>query len=420
MDSLLERLAAGHRPNRVETERLLREGHAHVDEICELADARRRAQCGDAVGYVVNRNINFTNVCVKNCKFCAFSRDLRSEEGYLLPQSEILRRVGEAVEFGATEVCVQAGLAPTVDGQLYLDLCQAIHESYPEVHIHAFSPEEVKYGVTRSGLSVREYLQALKQRGLGSLPGTSAEVLVARVRDAISPGRIRGDEWREVIETAHRLEIPTTSTMMFGHVETPADVTEHLFALRELQEETGGFTEFVPLAFIYSESPMYSQSLVPDVRPGPTPDESRLVYAVSRLVLGDVIPNIQASWVKHGLSFATELLSCGANDLGGTLMNESISTSAGAGHGQRMRPSTLEAAIVGIGRQPYERTTLYERVTRKPGYVHPLEALADDDQRFGSYRGLVQEQDYRFHWEPRRRSERGAHARAARSDESNA
>jgi FO synthase subunit 2 len=403
MHELLENLRAGLQPNRSQTRRLLERGSEYLDEICAIADARRREQAGEAVGYVVNRNINFTNVCVKNCKFCAFSRSLRSEEGYFLPKSEILRRVGEAKDFGATEVCVQAGLAPTVDGRVYFELCEAIHEEFPDIHIHAFSPEEVKYGAKRSGISIESYLGHLKELGLGSLPGTSAEVLVDRVRDEISPGRITGEEWREVVTTAHALGIRTTSTMMFGHVETSADITEHLFALREIQLETGGFTEFVPLAFIHSDSPMYSEELVDGVRPGPTEDESRLVYAVSRIVLGDVIPNVQASWVKHGLPFATELLRCGANDLGGTLMNESISTSAGAAHGQLMRPRVLNDAIQSIGRQPYERTTLYERMEREPDFVHPLDELNDDpNQRFGSYAGLVKEDDYRFSWDPQR------------------
>lgn len=403
IESLLSDLEAGLNPDRSQTRELLTNGHSYLREICAIADDRRKTQAGDRVGYVVNRNINFTNVCVKNCHFCAFSRGLRSEQGYFLPQDEVLRRVEEAVAFGATEVCVQAGLAPSVDGRIYLDLCSAIHEQFPELHIHAFSPEEVKYGVKRSGIPLREYLAELKTLGLGSLPGTSAEVLVPRIRDVISPGRITGEQWTEIVTTAHQLDIPTTSTMMFGHVETAEDIAHHLFALRDIQLQTGGFTEFVPLAFVHSDSPMYAQGLVEDVRPGPTEDESRLVYAVSRLVLGDVIPNIQASWVKHGLKFATELLDCGANDLGGTLMNESISTSAGASHGQLMRPAALEEAVRSIGRKPYQRTTLYGEVERSEGYNHPLDELdPNDTNAFGSYEGLTREEDFRFSWEPQR------------------
>jgi FO synthase subunit 2 len=221
-----------------------------------VADELRTRQAGDVVTYVVNRNINFTNVCIKHCTFCAFSRDHREEEGYLLPLEEVIRRAREAQDLGATEVCIQAGLPPKLDGRFYIDLCRAIHDALPELHVHAFSPEEVLYGVTRSGMSVAEYLSELREAGLGTLPGTSAEILDDDVRDVISRGRISTRQWLEVVTTAHRLGIRTTSTMMYGHVETPAHWVRHMALLRDVQKDTGGFTEFVPLSLIHQEAPM--------------------------------------------------------------------------------------------------------------------------------------------------------------------
>lgn len=386
-------------PDPASTVLLLQARGDALDELVELADSLRREQTGERVGFVVNRNINFTNVCVKNCTFCAFSRDLRSEQGYLLPSDEILRKVAEAQAFGATEVCVQAGLVPQADGAIYIDLCRAIHEAHPSMHIHAFSPEEVLYGVRRSGLDVRTYLRKLKDAGLGSLPGTSAEILVQSVRDTISPGRIRTDQWLDIIMTAHEENIPTTSTIMYGHVETSAQIAKHLMTLRDVQLKTGGFTEFVPLAFVHTESPMYSMNLVDKTRPGATEDETRALYATARVVLGDVLPNIQASWVKHGPEVAADLLRAGANDLGGTLMNESISTTAGAGYGQLMTPSRLAALARRNGRIPFERTTLYEPIRDWPesdsGH-HPLDKADADGHDFGSYDRLVEEENYRY------------------------
>lgn len=235
-----------------------------------VADELRRRVVGDLVTYVVNRNINFTNVCIKRCGFCAFSRDFRQEEGYFLPVNEIIRRAKEARDYGATEVCVQAGLPPQMEGDLYIRLCEAIKEELPDMHVHGFSPEEVLYGSIRSRCSIREYLQGLKDAGVGSLPGTSAEVLDQELRDIISPGRITVDQWIEVITNAHDLGIPTTSTVMFGHKETNAQIVRHIALLRDIQQRTGGFTEFVPLSFVASEAPMYFKQTVEGVRSGPT------------------------------------------------------------------------------------------------------------------------------------------------------
>ena len=264
------------------------------------------------VTYVVNRNINFTNVCIKHCTFCAFSRDHREEEGYLLPLEEVIRRAREAQDLGATEVCIQAGLPPKLDGRFYIDLCRAIHEALPDLHIHAFSPEEVLYGVTRSGMPIAEYLTELREAGLGTLPGTSAEILDDEVRDVISRGRISTRQWIEVVTTAHRLGIRTTSTMMYGHVETPAHWVRHMALLRDIQKDTGGFTEFVPLSLIHQEAPMYRRHLVPDVRAGATGAEVVRVHALARLMLGATMRNIQCSWVKEGPKLAQMLLAAGA------------------------------------------------------------------------------------------------------------
>ena len=255
-----------------------------------VADEMRHRQAGDVVTFVVNRNINFTNVCIKHCGFCAFSRDHREEEGYLLPIEEVVRRAREAWDLGATEVCIQAGLPPKLDGRFYIDLTKALKAALPDLHLHAFSPEEVLYGSVRSGLSIKEYLTELKAAGHGTLPGTSAEILDQEIRDRISRGRITVDQWVEVITTAHALGIRTTSTIMFGHVETPAHWVRHMELLRSIQKDTGGFTEFVPLSLIHSEAPMYSKKLVDGIRPGATGVEIVRMHALARLVLGPDLP----------------------------------------------------------------------------------------------------------------------------------
>ena len=372
--------------------------------LCLVADELRREQVGDRVTYVVNRNINFTNVCIKNCKFCAFARTVRSEQGYFLPPEEIARRVRQAWEMGATEVCLQAGLSPNINGDSYINLCRLVKKTAPEIHVHAFSPEEVKFGASLKRVSYGEYLAELKDAGLGTLPGTSAEILDDRLRKTISPTRITTSEWLDVVTAAHRLGIQTTSTMMFGHVESVEDRMRHMDLLRSVQRETGGFTEFVPLSFVHEEAPLFASSDVPGVRPGPTGDDVLRLYTIARLMLGRDIANLQASWVKEGLRTSQLLLSCGVNDLGGTLMNESISTAAGARHGQLMTPATLRRVIRDAGRVPVERNTTYG-VIREFGDssdqdpAEPLDTVQDPDEVFGSYDALTQ--DSRFHYEPR-------------------
>ena len=365
-----------------------------------VADDLRRRTVGDVVTYVVNRNINFTNVCIKRCGFCAFSRDFREEEGYLLPVDEIIRRAREAWEYGATEVCIQAGLPPKMEGDLYIRLCEAINKELPDMHIHGFSPEEVLYGSIRSETKIKSYLTELKAAVVGSLPGTSAEVLDQELRDKISPGRITVDQWTEVIKTAHELGIPTTSTVMFGYLETATQLANHMELIRGIQQETGGITEFVQLSFVHTEAPMFMKGLVEDVRPGPSGMDVIKMHAVARIMLNNWIPNIQASWVKEGARMSQLLLTAGVNDLGGTLINESISTAAGAQHGQLMRPFEFRQMIRQAGRIPAERYTTYK--TRRvfsdtDQELDPLDLVGDNvEEVFGSYDRLVKLDTYRF------------------------
>jgi 7,8-didemethyl-8-hydroxy-5-deazariboflavin synthase CofH subunit len=366
-----------------------------LERLLSLADERRRRRAGDRVTYVVNRNINFTNVCVKRCGFCAFSRGHRAEQGYFLPMEEVLRRVREARELGATEVCIQAGLPPRMEGSFYIDLCAAIKREVPGIHVHAFSPEEILYGATRAGCTIAEYLAKLKDVGLGSLPGTSAEILDDGVRDIISPGRISTRDWMQVIGTAHRLGIPTTVTVMYGHMETARHRARHLELIRGIQKETGGFTEFVPLSFIASEAPMFRKSLVPGLRASIAQEDVLRMYAIARLMLDPWIVNLQATWVKQGPQMAQACLGAGANDFGGTLMNESISTSAGAPWGQFLHPTEIRRWIREAGRIPVERSTTYR--TLRVFEQEPAQPEAPwSEETFGSYQKLIASPEFRF------------------------
>jgi 7,8-didemethyl-8-hydroxy-5-deazariboflavin synthase CofH subunit len=370
-----------------------------LQAVCLVADEMRRRQVGDVVTYVVNRNINFTNVCIKHCTFCAFSREYREEQGYFLPAEEIVRRAQEAVDMGATEVCMQAGLPPKMDGNLYIDLTRAVKTAFPNLHLHAFSPEEILYGATRAAVPIPQYLQELRAAGLDTLPGTSAEILDQEIRDIIAPGRITTKQWIDVITSAHSLGIPTTSTIMYGHVETPAHWVKHMNLLRDIQKETQGFTEFVPLSLIHQEAPMYQRKLVKNVRQGATGAEVIKMHAVARLMLGPTMRNIQSSWVKEGPKLSQYLLTCGANDLGGTLINESISTSAGAQYGQLVPPKELRRLIRDLGRTPAERTTTYKLRKVYSGddeELSPLDLIENADERFGSYRKLAASSQFRY------------------------
>jgi FO synthase subunit 2 len=294
---------------------------------------------------------------------------------------------------------MQAGLPPKMDGRLYIDLTRAVKQALPELHIHAFSPEEVQYGALRAGVPIIQYLKELKEAGLDTLPGTSAEILDQDIRNIIAPGRISVQQWIEVITSAHSLNIPTTSTIMYGHIETPAHWVKHMNLLRDIQKETGGFTEFVPLSLIHQEAPMYQRKLVKNVRQGATGAEVVKMHAVARLMLGPTFRNIQASWVKEGPKLAQYLLACGANDLGGTLINESISTSAGAQYGQLVPPKELRRLIRDVGRTPAERTTTYQLrkvYTGDDEEFSPLDLVENADERFGSYRKLAASSQFRY------------------------
>jgi FO synthase subunit 2 len=367
--------------------------------LTSVGDELRRRACGNVVTYVINRNVNFTNVCVKRCGFCAFSRDFRQEEGYFLPIQEVVRRAVEAHRLGATEICIQAGLAPNMEGSLYPDICKAIKRELPDIHIHGFSPEEVLYGARMSNNSVRDFLSWLKESGVGSLPGTSAEILDQEVRDLISPGRISVNDWIDVIKTAHSLDIPTTSTIMYGHIESNFHKANHIDILRKIQKETGGFTEFVPLSFVYQEAPMHSSSNLKNMREaGAGATDIVKMYSVSRLMLHNYMKNIQVSWVKEGAKMSQFLLCAGANDFGGTLINESISTSAGSIHGQIMRPREIRAQIKGLGRIPAQRNTLYGIVQLNSGTEENCQSELDqvNANDFGSYSELIKLDKYRY------------------------
>ena len=328
--------------------------------VCEAADRLRRERNGDVVSYVVNRNINYTNVCYFKCRFCAFSKgrlsaNLRGRP-YDLDLDEIGRRTREAWERGATEVCLQGGIHPDYTGETYLAICRAIKQAEPAIHVHAFSPLEIWQGAATLGRTVPDFLAALQEAGLGSLPGTAAEILDDEVRAVICPDKIVTVQWLSVMETAHALGLRSTATIMFGHVDEPRHWARHLARVRALQERTGGFTEFVPLPFVAEEAPLYLKGRA---RRGPTWREAVLMHAVARLALHPVIPNIQTSWVKMGREGAAACLRAGANDIGGTLMNESITRAAGAGFGQEMPPERLESIIREAGRTPRLRTTRY-------------------------------------------------------------
>ncbi len=344
-------------------EEIVRLFSARGDELHRVfaaADALRREVNGDTVTYVVTRNINYTNVCYFKCGFCAFSKGKLAENlrgpAYLVPLDEIVRRCNEAWERGATEVCLQGGIHPAFTGDYYVEVCEAVKRELPDLHVHAFSALEVWQGAATLGEPLDRYLERLRSVGLASLPGTAAEILDDEVRRVLCPDKVTTDQWLEVHDAAHRVGLRSTTTIMFGHVDGPRNWARHLLRLREQQARSGGFTEFVPLPFVHMEAPIYLKGIA---RPGPTFRETLLMHAVGRLALHPQIANIQTSWVKMGVAGAQACLRAGANDLGGTLMNESISRAAGAEHGQEMPPEAMEAAIRAIGRTPRQRTTLY-------------------------------------------------------------
>lgn len=342
-----------------EATELIKTKGTEYQALIQAADLRRQELVGDEVTYIQNWNINYTNICTGMCGFCAFRKNPGQEGAYFLDVDEIVRRAKTAWDDGAMEVCIQGGLHPDVDAHFYEKILRAVKEEIPDIHIHAFSPMEIYYGATQSGLTLKETLKMLKDAGLGSMPGTAAEILNDEVRKIICPGKLTTAEWIEVIETAHQTGLPTTCTMMYGHVESPEHRVEHLEILRKIQKKTGGFTEFVPLTFMHPNAPIYQEGIA---RPGTTGTEDLKLYAVARLMFGDLLKNIQVSWVKLGFKFAQVCLTAGCNDMGGTLGEENISRSAGAQHGVYTPPEHLQHIIQDLGRIPAERDTLYKSI----------------------------------------------------------
>ena len=325
--------------------------------LVKVADELRRRAVGERITYVVNRNLNFTNICIVGCSFCGFGRGADSPDAYFHSTDALLAKSVEAVERGATEVCIQGGLPKDLNGYYYVELLRAIKARLPELHVHAYSPMEITYGVEKTRLPLREYLLMLKQAGLNSIPGTAAEILDDKVRRSLSPNKLKVQQWIDVIRTAHSLGIPTTSTMMYGHTEVPEHWVRHLLLLREIQAETCGFTEFVPLGFIHSQTKLFQ---IGGARAGHSPHEDLIVHALARVLLRGYIHNIQVSWVKLGFEQSLACLEAGANDFGGTLMEESISKAAGANFGEYVYPGEFRAMIRTIGRIPAERSTTYK------------------------------------------------------------
>ncbi len=386
ISDLTAKARQGERLSEAEISALFSARDGDFEHVCEAANELRQEVVGDTVTYAVNRNINYTNMCTYRCRFCAFSRgkahqDLRGEP-YLLDMDEIARRTVEAWKRGATEVCLQGGIHPSFTGNTYLEICRTVKAAVPDMHVHAFSALEITHGAATLNIGISEFLAMLKEAGLGTLPGTAAEILDDQVRARLCADKINTQQWVDVMRAAHELKLRTTSTIMFGHVETPLSWAKHLLILRDLQADTGGFTEFVPLPFVHMEAPMFLKG---EARPGPTYREMLLMHAVARLTLHPHFQNIQTSWVKLGEAGTLACLNAGANDLGGTLMNESISRAAGASYGQELPPEEMDKLIGLAGRQSRVRNTLYgnanpDQVKRAYGAA-PLQPLVNRPAR---------------------------------------
>lgn len=402
MRAILDKALAGGEVSRDEGEVLFRARGADLKAVVAVADQLRRQVCGDTVTFAVNRNINFTNICYMGCQFCGFAKRMEDKGAEFLSLETVVARARQAWDRGATEVCIQGGLHPKMKGTHYRDILLAIKADLPDMHIHAFSPFEIWYGVKKTGMSIAEFLSDLKACGLGSMPGTAAEILDTEIRKVLTRDKLTADEWVEIISTAHQVGIPTTATIMYGHVDGPQHWADHLERLRRIArvsplhqadgpqtslpqkadgplktadglheqadglsqnrvEKPAGFTEFVPLSFVHEDAPLYLKD-PSAVRPGPTRDEVVLMHAVSRIMLHGYIDNIQVSWTKLGPEMAQAMLVCGVNDLGGTLMNESISRAAGAKNGQEVTAHEMVQIIRSAGRVPVQRNTLYGTV----------------------------------------------------------
>lgn len=360
--NVLEGALDGKELTTADAERLLGAHGMDFHALIAAADLARRRDCGDDVTYVVCRNINFTNVCYVGCSFCGFARHKDDEkEAFDRSHEEILAKCRDAIERGATEVCIQGGIHPSKNHEHYRDILKAVKAVYPDLHIHAYSPEEMDFAHKKSGMKLPDFLRWLVDAGLGTMPGTAAEILVDEIRDILSPNKLKTARWIEIIKAAHGIGLRSTSTLMYGHIEKPHHIAAHLDLIREIQKETGGFTEFVPLGFIHERNLLYN---LMGARPGPSMEEDLRMIAVSRLFLRPHIKNVQVSWVKMGHKLGQMALCAGANDFGGTLMEESISRESGADHGENTPPEEFRRLIREIGRIPVERTTLYDTVQR--------------------------------------------------------
>lgn len=374
---ILNRALLGRDTSEADGVELFRTSGPDAAAVFATADALREKANGDRVSFVVNRNINFTNVCYMGCRFCGFAKRKEDAGAEWLSTDQVVARAQEAWDRGATEVCIQGGLHPDMPGTIYRDIVVAIKDALPNIHIHAFSPFEIWYGASKTRLSYEDFLLDLKEAGLGSMPGTAAEILDTDVRQKLTKNKLSAQAWVEIIRTAHKVGIPTTATIMYGHVDAPEHWAGHIALLRDIQKETGGFTELVPLSFVHTDSPLYTEN-PQTVRPGPTWHEVDLMHAVARIMLAGYIDNIQVSWTKLGAERARQLLARGVNDLGGTLMNESISRAAGSDHGQEITAGELARLIRSTGKTPVRRNTVYHTIevfdTHDPVDIAPLVA----------------------------------------------
>jgi FO synthase len=370
---ILQRALAGIEISEQEGTQLFQSTGHDVSAIAKCADLIRQKAVGNKASFVITRNINFTNICYMGCKFCGFSKSKNAADAELLSMQEIAMRAQQAWDKGATEVCIQGGLHPDLPSDYYRNLLIAIKKQVPQMHIHAFSPFEIFFGAQNSGMSYAEFIQDLIDHGLGSMPGTAAEILDVEIRKQLTRDKLTTEQWVEIISTAHSLGLSTTATIMYGHIDAPHHWSAHIALIREMQKKHGGFTEFVPLGFVHYESPLYTdrKKLKLNVRPGPSANENLLMHAVSRIMLNGWIDNIQASWVKLGPQYAIQMLRSGANDLGGTLMNESITRSSGGVHGEEIVPEDMVRMIENSGLTPFRRNTLYDALQHFPKATHP-------------------------------------------------
>ena len=382
IDMILKKALLGNEISKEDGVELFKTKGNNIQKVFSVADTLRKNAVGSKVTFVVNRNINFTNICYMGCKFCGFAKKFDQNGAELLSLENIVSRSVEAWDRGATEVCIQGGLHPKISGDIYRNIIKSIKKVLPDMHIHAFSPFEIWYGSSKKKLDFRTFLNDLKDCGLGSIPGTAAEILDVEIRNQLTRNKLSSEKWIEIIKTAHSLKIPTSATIMYGHIDNPENWAMHLSIIRDIQKDTGGFTELVPLSFVYKDSPLYLQN-PQTVRKGPSIEEIKKMHAISRIMLNGWINNIQASWTKLGPEFAQKLLKIGVNDLGGTLMNESISRSAGSNFGQEITAVEMVKIIRDAGKIPARRNTIYKISetfdNHDPKYFPPLVARKGND-----------------------------------------